>query len=81
MLLGDPGKDYYGLRPPLYFFPQQTPLRLSVPDVTPQVPVSCRCPDPEAPKLLLFPGYVPLGYDQDALGRLWVVAAGWYPRL
>ena len=38
-------------------------------------------PDPESSKVLLCPGYVPQGHDQDALGRLWVVSSGWSPRL
>ena len=38
-------------------------------------------PDLDTPKVLLLPSYIPWGHDQDALGRLQVVAAGWSFRL
>ena len=47
----------------------------------PQVPVSCHHPYPEPPEVLLCLGYVPRGHDQDALGRLQVVAMGRSPCL
>ena len=81
VILGNPGKDFHGLRPPLNFVLQLTPFRLSVSDVPPQVRVSHHHPDPKPPKVLLLPGYVPRGHDQDALGRLRVVAPGRSPRL
>ena len=81
MLLGDPGKDIHGIRPLLTIFLQSTPLRLSISDVPPQVPVSCHHPDCERLKVLLYLGFGPWGHDQYALGRLWVVALGWSPCL
>ena len=81
VLLGDNGKDIHGLRPPLNIFLRLTLFRLSVSYVPPQVPVPRHHPDPESPKVLLRPGYVPRGHKQDALGRIRLVASGRSPRL
>ena len=79
--MGDPGKDFYWICPPLDFVPQPPHFRFCFPDVTSKVPVSRHQPDPDTPKVLLWLDYVPQGHDQDALGRLRGIAAGWSPRL
>ena len=37
--------------------------------------------DPQPPKVLLCPGYIPRGHDQNYFGRLRVIASDRSPRL
>ena len=81
MIFGDPGEDRHGLRPHFYLRLQPTPFCLPVPDLSPQVTVPHHHTYPQPPKVLLCPGCIPWGHNQDALGQLRVVASGRSPRL